>query len=237
MRVNVDELMTMWQTAASNPQLREECQKRTDALAKKLAKTGNEKKLKTVAVKLLKAITPQMEATLIAWMSGDMAAKGVRGFEMQSNFYYSIKRLASSIFGEKTDRAHTEIQFCADKLGQVMRQSWQVQEFPSLKQARTWFDQLPPDLLPNLQYFSKNEWLDKACLHRGYQRQMIHAVNASQVTMANLGITSSAALKAFVKLYGRQLTALDLSSCFFVNDRDLDAIISYVPSLQILSLA
>lgn len=257
MGMDVDQLMNMWLIAGSHPQQRELSRQRTDDLAKKLAKTSNEKKLREAAVKMIQAINPEMEAKLIRWMSGDMAAKGVRGFESQSNFYYSIKRLVASLqapakpsnllisaaqaplqlFGKNSGRDHPEIRFCSTKLSQLVKQAWQVQEFPVLEQARTWFDRFPSHLLPSLGYFPKQEWLEKACLHPGYQQQMIAAVNSSQVNLADLGITSSRTLEAFVKLYGRQLTTLDLSCCPFLSESDIVCIISLVPALQHLSLA
>lgn len=248
----------MWAAASQDSDNLEVCREKTETLANELATTLDGARFADIAKGILKAMKdhPEAEEQIARLLARDIHQRGIPGIVNKSASFYvfndliaalripkysscinTIITLFSNIFCMPMDiRESPEIRLCVKQLDEISLRAWKKKDAPDYP------SQPCLDLIDN--EFSKmtferlpaHQWLDLAKYDQHLRNRVISAINNQRISVKSLGISNSAQLQAFLLLFGKDLTFLNLKRCAFVSNEDLAFIAELVPNLQSLDV-
>lgn len=252
-----ENLIDMWSRASSDPNQLAACIKETRALTEELAVTGDSDKILNIAQGILEALkkNPEVTAQITDLLVSDISQRGVKGILDHSNSYYVFTRLIATLQAPTTpshlvnrfrylisnqppaDRSQKEVLTCVKRLGEISTRAWQ-RRGEARKEESSYFHRLSSHILSlAVRGLPPTQWLSLGEERQEMRRAIAAALNSNNnISLKKLRIKNSAELSAFVSLYGKRLTCLNLSGCKFVTDKDLVNLAKSMPLLKSLNL-
>lgn len=224
---NVQNLLGLWKAmekAPENKELREECLKETAALAKDMEAHPLQDKVQQMSKLLVEGMTPEVKRSLSEWIGND-TTPNQKSYKVFSSLLYALQYSPTNITPDIAD--------CARALEQVIAQVEAKKELISTETSAesqrseegSVLVHIPADEEDEtLEHLPKTEWLKFGALSQEWRTHIASLINRFHVPVIELGIETGLALRRFLKVYGKDLTCLNLDNCDFLADDDLKAL-------------
>lgn len=245
----VDALIQMWQTAGD--QQLGACYKETQALAEALKSTKDDKKIAFIAKKIMDAMTPEVQEHVITLIARDIALWGVEAQANENNLYFAFEKLqdalhmperkgimqrlfTSSVKSSERAGSQQVIESCQTSIQQVRERAWQEKEVRGNPvQFASFLHTLPSSALKSyLEKMPPKQWLTLARGDQKVKNAVIAAINDTHMNISDLGIQNGSQLRAFIDLYGADLTVLNIQECREFSNEDILYASSKMPRLK-----
>lgn len=224
----IDALLHMWQTVSSDPTQLATCNRETSALADALQSSNNAQEIASVANRIMELLTHEGQESVINLIARDIAHHGVKGQADKSNLYFVMEKLQSALKMPKQPpilprlfscagssqlaEAKKAIRNCQKKIHQVREKAWlerNARGYPLEKSS--YFHLLPSSVLsvmiPKIPF---HQWLSLARGDQKFKNAVIEAINNEKVHLSDLKVGSDSRFRAFIDLFGHDLTVLKL---------------------------